>query len=87
VPTNGVDTAIGSVNSYTQTVGVYPDRLKDAIRDRLGIQGAQRVMSLGFALAPMLALPQDGMEPLRRMCRWVAGETASLDNTTTRFDD
>jgi hypothetical protein len=87
VPMNGVDSAIGSVNFYTQTIGVYPDHLKDAIRDRLGIQGAQRIVSLGFALAPMLVLPQDGMEPLRRMCRWVGGETASLDTTTTRFDD
>jgi Acyl-CoA reductase (LuxC) len=86
VPMNGVDTAIGSVNSYTQTIGVYPDHLKDSIRDNLGIQGAQRVVSLGFALAPMLVLPQDGLEPLRRMCRWVAGETASLGNTTTLFD-
>jgi hypothetical protein len=86
VPMDGVDTAIGSVNSYTQTIGVFPDQLKDAIRDRLGIQGAQRVVSLGFALAPMLVLPQDGIEPLRRMCRWVAGETASRDSATTLFD-
>jgi hypothetical protein len=29
----------------------------------------------------MMALPQDGMEPLRRMCRWISGETGSVDNT------
>jgi hypothetical protein len=87
VPIDGVETAIRSVNSYTQTIGIYPDRLKDEIRDRLGLHGAQRVVSLGLALSPMLALPQDAMEPLRRMCRWVAGETGRPDNTTSIIVD
>ena len=83
VPMSGVETAIRSVNSYTQTIGVYPDRLKEQIGDRLALHGAQRVVSLGLALSPMLSLPQDAMEPLRRMCRWVAGETGRPDRTTS----
>ena len=82
VPVDDVDTAIRSVNAYTQTIGIYPDRLKEQIRDRLALHGAQRVVSLGLALSPMLTLPQDAMEPLRRMCRWVAGETGRADRTT-----
>jgi len=66
-----------------RTIGVYPDRLKEQIGDRLALHGAQRVVSLGLALSPMLSLPQDAMEPLRRMCRWVAGETGRPDRTTS----
>lgn len=83
VPMSGVETAIRSVNSYTQTIGIYPDRLKEQIGDRLALHGAQRVASLGLALSPMLSLPQDAMEPLRRMCRWVTGETGRPDRTTS----
>jgi len=87
VPMDGVETAIRSVNAYTQTIGVFPDRLKQEISDRLALHGAQRVVSLGLALSPMLSLPQDGMEPLRRMCRWVAGETGRPDTTTSILAD
>lgn len=87
VPVDGVETAIRSVNAYTQTIGIYPDRLKDEIRDRLGLHGAQRVVSLGLALSTMLSLPQDGIEPLRRMCRWVAGETGRPEKTTNLVAD
>jgi hypothetical protein len=83
VPIDDVEMAIRSVNAYTQTIGVYPDQLKEEVRDRLGLHGAQRVVSLGLALSTMLALPQDAIEPLRRMCRWVAGETGRPDNTTS----
>jgi hypothetical protein len=77
VPMDGAELAIRSVNSFTQTIGVYPESLKTQIRDRLSIHGAQRVVSLGFALSTMMVLPQDSMEPLRRMCRWVAGEAGT----------
>jgi hypothetical protein len=87
VPIEGVETAIRSVNSYTQTVGVYPNSLKDEIRDRLSLHGAQRVVSLGLALSPMMALPQDAIEPLRRMCRWVASETGRPGETASIISD
>jgi hypothetical protein len=51
------------------------------------LHGAQRVVSLGLALSTMLALPQDAIEPLRRMCRWVASETGRPDNTTSIVAD
>jgi hypothetical protein len=77
VPMDGPELAIRSVNSFTQTIGVYPESLKTDIRDRLSIHGAQRVVSLGFALSTMMVLPQDSIEPIRRMCRWVAGEAGT----------
>lgn len=85
VPVDDVNTAIERVNAYTQTIGIYPDALKKKIRDRLSIYGAQRLVSIGFAAGVMLVLPQDGMEPIRRMCKWITDETGSLDNTEHSF--
>ena len=39
----------GAVNAYTQTVGIYPESLKRALRDQLPLFGAQRLTSLGYA--------------------------------------
>jgi hypothetical protein len=85
VPIDDYETAIRSVSSSTQTIGIYPDTLKAQIRNRLAVHGAQRIVSLGFALSAMLVLPQDGMEPLRRMCRWVADEEADIATTPSSF--
>ena len=75
-----LETAIRSVNSYTQTIGIYPDALKTAIRDRLAYQGAQRLVSLGGAATLMgTPQPQDGLEPLRRSVKWITDESASGD--------
>jgi hypothetical protein len=75
VPVEGLEVPIQSVTAYTQTIGVYPEELKTAIRDRLVLNGAQRVVSLGYACKAAMAGPHDGMEPLRRMCKWVTDET------------
>lgn len=80
VPIDALESAVLSVNSYTQTIGIYPDALKAQLRDRLSYQGAQRLVSLGAAAMHQVPAPQDGIEPLRRMVKWitdedVAGET------------
>jgi len=85
VPMDDVETAIRRVNAYTQTIGIYPDTLKARVRDRLALHGAQRIISVGFAASQMLVLPQDGMEPLRRMCKWITDETCSLGTTTHTY--
>ena len=74
VPFDDLDLPISAVNAYTQTIGIYPESLKAQIRDRLAIQGAQRIVSLGAAPLTVLGGPQDGIEPLRRMCKWIADE-------------
>ena len=75
VPIDELETAIKAVNAYTQTIGIYPDNLKTELRDRLAFHGAQRLVSLGYAGNPVFAGPQDAMEPLRRMCRWIIDES------------
>lgn len=77
VPIETFETAVRSVNAYTQTVGIYPETLKTALRDRLAFQGAQRIVSLGGAATMQHNMErQDAIEPVRRMCKWVTEETA-----------
>ena len=74
VPIDQIESAIQSVNSYTQTVGIFPESLKLQIRDILPLYGVQRIVSLGFAATASIATPQDAIEPLRRMCKWIIDE-------------
>jgi hypothetical protein len=75
VPIDSVETAIKSVNAYTQTIGIFPESLKIKIRDRLAYQGGQRLVSLGGAISPPADAPQDGLEIMRRMCKWIVDDT------------
>ncbi|MBN8440960.1 MAG: long-chain-fatty-acyl-CoA reductase [Thauera sp.] len=80
VPIDALDEAVLSVNSYTQTIGLFPESLKDRLRDRLAYQGAQRLVSLGGAATLFAtAAPQDGIEPVRRMCKWIVDESACAE--------
>jgi hypothetical protein len=62
------------MTAYTQTVGVYPESLKQTLRDTLPFYGAQRLVSLGYAADPSMAVPQDAIEPVRRMVKWIVDE-------------
>ncbi len=81
VPIDRVEQAVREMNSYTQTVGVWPERLKADLRQDLALQGAQRIMSLGYAITSTEASPQDGIEPLRRMCRWITDDSCDPART------
>jgi hypothetical protein len=74
VPVDSIDKVTDAVNAYTQTIGIYPESLKEQLRDRLSLFGAQRLTSLGYAASVNFAIPQDAMEPVRRMCKWVVDE-------------
>jgi len=74
VPVDDLEIPIRSVTAYTQTIGIYPDALKAQLRDRLAFHGAQRFVSLGYAARMSYAGPHDGLEPLRRMCKWIIEE-------------
>ncbi len=74
VPVDDVKKVTDAVNAYTQTVGIYPERLKRELRDQLPLFGAQRLTSLGYACHVTTAMPQDAIEPLRRMCKWIVDE-------------
>jgi hypothetical protein len=76
VPIDDISRAIEAVNAYTQTIGIYPEALKESLREQLPLFGAQRMVSLGYACSVSLAGPQDAIEPLGRMCKWIIDESA-----------
>ncbi|MBM7062990.1 long-chain-fatty-acyl-CoA reductase [Pseudomonas sp. UL073] len=81
VPVDSLDEMMDAVDSYTQTVGVYPESIKDQLKDVLPLYGAQRIVSLGYAAAMKFAAPQDSLEPMRRMGKWISNQIASPETT------
>lgn len=82
VPVDDVTEAFKFMNSYTQTIGVFPEALKTNLRDLLPLYGAQRLVTLGYANAgSSAALPQDAIEPVRRMVRWIVDETCTVEES------
>ena len=82
VPVDSVAEVLGAVNSWTQTVGIYPESLKDELKDVLPLYGAQRMVSLGYATATAAtnAGRHDAIEPMRRMGKWIVNEISTPDN-------
>ena len=76
IPVDVLDDVYAECDAYTQTVGIYPEALKEEMRDTLPLYGAQRIVSLGYALAVNTGLPQDSIEPLRRACKWIVDEVS-----------
>ena len=79
VAVDTIDDFVAAVNSYTQTVGVYPESLKADLLDLLPLFGAQRFVSLGYASVASGVGPQDGIELVRRMGKWIINEVATPD--------
>jgi acyl-CoA reductase LuxC len=84
VPLPDTSTALRWVDATTQTVGVYPDALKTELRDVLPLYGAQRLVSLGSAPFMHQALPQDAIEPIRRLVKWIVDETRTSEPLDVR---
>ncbi|MEU6742097.1 acyl-CoA reductase [Streptosporangium sandarakinum] len=80
VPVASPRDALKAMNAYTQTVGVYPESLKRRLRDLLPLYGVQRLVSLGYATRFRPDVPQDAMEPVRRMVKWIVDESCSPDD-------
>src|SRR6202000_2169995 len=53
--------------------------LKRELRDKLPLCGAQRMTTLGYACSVPIAAPQDAIEPMRRMCKWIVEESCDPD--------
>jgi hypothetical protein len=79
VPVDSIDKVAAAVNAYTQTIGIYPESLKRQLRNTLPLFGAQRLTSLGYACGVAVAMPQDAIEPIRRMCKWIVDEECDPD--------
>jgi hypothetical protein len=87
VPLPDITRVLEWISDSTQTVGIYPESLRIRLRDDLALHGAQRTISLGQSLfdtssratrqeaAQTAALPHDGIEPMRRMVRWVIDQS------------
>ena len=75
IPVDTLDEVLGAVDAYTQTVGIYPESMRELIRHKAALHGGQRFVSLGYSFnGPGLVGPQDGIEPMRRMCKWIISE-------------
>ena len=74
IPIDGVDEVLNKISAYTQTIGVYPEETKHDISHKLALAGVQRFVSLGSACESHMTGPGDGLEPLRRMGKWIANE-------------
>jgi hypothetical protein len=79
VPVDSIDQVTRAVTAYTQTIGIYPESLKRQLREILPLYGAQRLTTLGYACSVAIAMPQDGIEPIRRMCKWIVDEQCDPD--------
>jgi len=87
VPIDDALDAVRGMNSYTQTVGVYPESLKLKLRDLVPLFGAQRLVTLGYATSGNTSLPQDAIEPLRRMVKWIVDERAEPEDLRPHWLD
>jgi len=86
VPVDDPTDVLPRVNAYTQTIGIYPESLKTTLRDVLSLHGAQRLVSLGYAAHPDMAAPQDAIEPVRRMVRWIVDESCDPRTVTPLWE-
>ena len=80
VPVERILDIVKWFDDTTQTVGVYPESLRDRLLNPLSLAGMQRLVSLQGNDPVRLfrdmntlpaGMPHDGIEPLRRNVRWV----------------
>ena len=76
VPVDTLEDILPRVDAYCQTIGIYPESLVPQIQDQLALAGGQRMVTLGYAGAGVTGFgaPQDGIEPVRRLCKWIFRE-------------
>jgi hypothetical protein len=74
IPVDDYDEVLEQITIATQTIGIYPESLKDQLMSQLVSRGVQRFVSLGRAAALNIGLPHDAIEPIRRACKWIVNE-------------
>jgi hypothetical protein len=74
VPVKTLDEVLARFDSYTQTVGVYPESLKDELIDVAPFHGVQRFVTLGYSSHHSGCTPHDSLELERRMCKWIVNQ-------------
>lgn len=90
VPVSDLRDVLKWCDDTTQTVGIYPEAIRDELIDIFSLVGVQRVVSLSgsdplqifhdmHTLPP--GMPHDGIEPLRRNVRWVIDQRPASDHS------
>ncbi len=90
VPVSNLREVAKWCDDTTQTVGIYPEAIRDELLDTFSLVGVQRMVSLSgsdpmqifhdmHTLPP--GMPHDGIEPLRRNVRWVIDQRPASDHT------
>ena len=71
VPVDSITDILPRVDSYCQTIGIYPESLVGKNQDQLALAGGQRLVTPGYAGVATTGFgsPQDGVEPIRRLRR------------------
>jgi hypothetical protein len=85
VPLTNLLDAVQWCDDTTQTVGVYPESLRDELLDAFALAGVQRMLPMKGGNAMQIfndihtlppGSPHDGIEPWRRSVRWVIDQRA-----------
>lgn len=71
VPVDALEEMLPRIDSYTQTIGVYPEELQMRLRDIAPLYGAQRFVPLGYSSHHTWFGPHDGLEVERRLVKWI----------------
>lgn len=87
VPIDSLEDVMKATNAYTQTIGVFPESLKKDLINVLPLGGAQRFCSLGYAARGSGVGPQDGIETLRRMGKWIVNEECDPEIVPPLWED
>lgn len=75
VPVQDYDALLRFITRDVQTVGVYPESVRDELCTTLALHGVQRITSLGYMREYNATVdPHDGNEAMRKMCTWVVAE-------------
>jgi len=78
VTCGSIDDLLLGIDAYTQTIGVWPEAYKAKLENIVPLYGAQRLVTLGNALynGPLMGISHDGIQPVSRMCKWMANEVS-----------
>ncbi len=80
IPVDTLEEVLEVVDAYTQTVGIWPQNLWDVVRHKGALHGGQRFVELGYGFnGAGLVGPQDGIEPMRRIVKWIVSEKPGPD--------
>lgn len=71
---NNLTEAVDSVDSYTQTVCVFPWKQTPGMREELTLKGVERIAGIGLANFPRTGFPHDGIWTFNELVKWVSVE-------------